>query len=188
MVPFPDHLQALQRQVFIVNLEIARPFDNHVGLAAGGDGFRRRSKLVDGTFENAIDHAQGAVIESALYARDGGGADYIFGPAEFHLRKAGSPAEEGVNGNADADGYGAAEVLALSRDAIEINRCAHIDDHAGTAVFIKAGNTVDEPVRADLVGVVVQNLETDIGLGTDEHRVGVEVAPRHVGKRGIDRR
>src|SRR6478672_5440860 len=102
MVPFPDHLQALQRQVFIVNLEIARSFHNHVGLAAGGNGFSGRSKLPDGAFEYAIDHAEGAVIEAALYARDGVGADYILGPAEIHFRQAGSAAEEGVNRNADA--------------------------------------------------------------------------------------
>ena len=37
MIPFPDHLQALEGEVLIDDLQIARAFDNHVGLSAGGD-------------------------------------------------------------------------------------------------------------------------------------------------------
>src|ERR1035441_6453126 len=39
----PDHPQALQRRVLIHRLEKARPADNHVSLAPGGDGQPRMS-------------------------------------------------------------------------------------------------------------------------------------------------
>ncbi len=58
----------------------------------------------------------------------------------------------------------AAEVFGVAGDAIEIDGGTHIDDHAGAAVFIEAGDAVDQAIGADLVGVVVTDVEADIGV------------------------
>ena len=72
-------------------------------------------------------------------------------------------AEEGVDGDADADGDGAAEVLGIFRNHVEVDGGAHIDDHARAAVFVEAGDAVDQAIGADFVGVVVADREADIG-------------------------
>jgi hypothetical protein len=60
MIPFPDHLQALEGEVLVDDLQIARAFDNHVGLSAGGDSFGLGAEFGDDALEDAIDHADGA--------------------------------------------------------------------------------------------------------------------------------
>src|SRR4051794_5311940 len=157
-------------------------------LAAGGDGFRLGAELIDDAFENAVDHADGAEVETALHAGNGVGADDVLGRAELDQRQAGGLGEERLDGDADADGDGAAEVFGVLRDHVEVDGGAEIDDHAGAAVFIEAGDSVDEAIRADFAGIVVTNGEADIGARGDEHRFLVEVAPGHEGEGGIDGR
>ena len=164
MVPFPDHLQAFEREVLVHDLDVARAFDDHVGLPAGGDGFGFRAEFGDDALQDAVDHADGAEVQAGLHAGHGVGADHVLGRPEIHQRQARGLAEQGVDGDADADGDGAAEVFGVLRNHVEVDGGAHIDDDARAAVFVEAGDAVDQAVGAHFVGVVVADREADIGV------------------------
>src|ERR1019366_9636342 len=162
MVPFPDHLQALERQVLVNDLEVARALDDHVRLPAGGDGLGFGAELGDDPLQNAIDHADGAEVEAALHAGHGVGAHHVLGRPEIYQRQTGGFGEQGRDGDADAHRDGAAQIFAVFRNHIEVDGGAHIDDHTRAAVFTKAGNGVHQAVGAYFAGVVVADGEPDI--------------------------
>ena len=58
MVPFPDHLEALQGQVLVHDLHVARAIHNHVGLPSGGDDLRSGTEFGDDPLEDAITNAE----------------------------------------------------------------------------------------------------------------------------------
>ena len=97
----------------------------------------------------------GAVVQAGLHAADGIGADHVLRRPEIDQRQARGLAEERVDGDADADRDGAAEVLGILRDDVEVDGGAQIDDDARAAIFIEAGDAVDQAVGADFIGIVV---------------------------------
>ena len=74
------------------------------------------------------------------------------------------------------------------RNHVEVDGGAHIHHHARAAVFVEAGDSVDQAVGAHFVRVVVAYGEPDIGARRDEHGFGVEVALGHERQGGIDGR
>src|ERR1017187_6461633 len=188
VVPFPDHLQALERQVLVDDLQVARALDDHVRLPASGDGLGFGAELGDDALQDAIDHADGAEVEAALHAGHRVGAHHVLGRPEIHQRQAGGFGEQGGDGDADADRDGPTEVFAVFRNHVEVDGGAHIDNHARAAVFTEAGDGVDQAVGAHFAGVVVAYGEPDIGARRDEHGFRVEVAFGHERQGGIDGR
>ena len=73
----------------------------------------------------------------------------------------------------------AAQVLAVGGDRVEVDPGAEVDDHAGVAEAVVGGDGVDEPVGADLVGVVDPDRHPGLHPGADRQAGRVEVARRH---------
>ncbi len=70
--------------------------------------------------------ADGAEVQAGLHAGDGVGADDVLGRAEIDQGQARGLAEERVDGDADADGDGAAQVFGVARDDVEVDGGAEI--------------------------------------------------------------
>ena len=66
-----------------------------------------------------------------------------------------------------------------ARDDVVGDRGAEVDDHAGAADALVAGDGVDEPVRADLARVVVADRHPGLQARADQQHLVAEVAARH---------
>ena len=93
-----------------------------------------------------------------------------------------------MNGHADSRANDAAQILRVGGDRVERNGGAEIHDDARPAVSMKRSHTVNDPVGSDLARIVVQDLQAGVRLVGHEHRLAIEILPRHGGQRGIERR
>ncbi len=188
LIAFPDQPQAFEREVFVVNLHQPRTIGDQLPLAAGGDGLGAGSELGGDAFDDAIDQADESVIQAGLNAAHGIAAHQFFGLTKIHHGQAGRACEESVDRHADAGRDQTAEEFRIFRNHVEVDRGAQIDDHAGSAVFMKASDGVDHAVRAHFARVVVENLDAGVGGGRDKHRLALEIALGHRGEGLIYRR
>src|ERR1051326_2083573 len=188
MIAFPDHLQALEREMLVEDVQIAGAADDKVRLPAGGDRFSSRPELFDNALQNAVDHSHGAEVHARLNARYGVGANHVLCRPEIHEGKPGGFTEQRLDGNADAHGDSAPQVLGVFRDHVEVDGGAEIHDDARTAVLVEARHAVYKAVGADLRGIIVTDGQADFGARPNEHGLGVEVTLGHEGEGAIDGR
>src|SRR5215469_2458407 len=102
MIAVPDHLQAFQRKVLVDRLKILRTADDQVSLASGRDRLGFGAKLFDYALDDAVNHADRAIVETTLHAGDRIGSDHVLGRPEVDEREASGTAEQRVDGDADA--------------------------------------------------------------------------------------
>src|SRR5262249_40936308 len=126
--------------------------------------------------------------EAGAHAVDRVGADHVGGRAEVDQRESCSLGEERLDGDADADGDGAAEILAGGGGDVGGDGGSEGDDDAGAGGVVEAGNPVDEAVGSHFERIVVLDGDAEIGLRADEQRHGVEVAFGCEGEGGVDGR
>src|SRR6476619_7189134 len=119
MVPLPNDAQPFEGEKFVHVAEKSGTPGNEHGLAAGADDLRPRPQLVDEPLDNAIDHAQGAVVQARLNTLHGSVPDQLGGLAEVDQGKASRLTEEGFDGDADAGGDDATQILGPGGDYVE---------------------------------------------------------------------
>src|ERR1700679_2753979 len=133
VIALPDEAEAVEGEGLVDLLDEAGVGGDEPGEAAGGDGFGGGAELGDHALEDAVDLADGAVVEADLDVVRGVGADDLGGLFDFDAGEAGGAGEERVGGDADAGSDGAAEKLALGGDYIERRSRADVDDDGGAA-------------------------------------------------------
>jgi hypothetical protein len=61
---------------------------------------------------------------------------------------------------------------------------AQIDDDCRSPVAMKRGHAIDDPVGAKVPGLVDVEIETDVQISADDHRIDAESIARHVDQPG----
>src|SRR5579872_7625057 len=134
-VSFPDNAQTIQGKEVIYLLDVFRSGTDHGPEAAGGEYFCFGAKLGQQKFEDAIDKAEIAVVQTRLQTSNCVCADDAGRLANFHAWQPSGAGEESVCRNANTGTDDSAEIFALGGDAIEGCRGAEIHDHARPTVF-----------------------------------------------------
>src|SRR5207248_7808294 len=104
------------------------------------------------------DLAGEAVDHAGLQALDGVLADHPGWPDQLHLAQLGRAGGQRVDGDLDAGGERAAQVLAAGGDHVEVRRGTEVHDDRRAAVQGVRGERVRDPVGADLLRVVDREL------------------------------
>ena len=106
---------------------------------------------------DAVDEAREAVGEAGLDGRLRVLADRSLRGGEIDPRELRRAGGEGLQRDLDPRSDHAAEVLAGTRDHVEVGRGAEVDRHAGSVHLRMCRDGVDEAVRSELVRVVDQD-------------------------------
>src|SRR5690348_4580837 len=131
-----DEAQAAQDEVRIYGVYRGRDASHKLGEAAVGDDFGTRAagNLAAQARDHALHQADMAEDDAALHAVDGVLAEGGGWRRQLDLKQARGGAGEGFGRDAQAGGDGAAEEVALRRDAVEAGGGAELDDDGGAAV------------------------------------------------------
>ena len=105
---------------------------------------------------------------------NGVGADDLCWLFDFDACETSGAGEEGVGGDTEAGGDGAAEELAFGGDDVEGGSCSHVHDDGGTAEEVEGGYAVDDTIRTDFGGIVGEDGQAGLHTGLDEERAKVE--------------
>ncbi len=103
-------------------------------VAAGGDGLGVAAQLLLEAADHALHHLDVAVEQARLEGLDGVLADGAAGGRELDAAELCRAVVQGLGGDADAGGDGAAEVLTLAVDGVEDRGGAEVDHHRRPAV------------------------------------------------------
>src|SRR4051812_29531549 len=179
-VALEDQTEADEGQVRLVLGDGLALAEQERRKTTGRDDDRLSAQLVGDAPHDAVDLAGEPEDDARLERLDGRLADDRPRPDQLDLQQPRGPGGEGVDGDLDPRRERAAEELALSADDVEVGRRTEVDDDRRPAVQGVRRQSVDDAVRADLAGVVVEDRDAgaDSRLDDDGRHVGV-VAVEH---------
>ncbi len=175
-VPEPDEPQAFERQPGVDLVDRARMRCDQLGQPPGRDhARRRRAELGADPVDDRVDLAGEAVDEPRLERVRGVLGDHGGRLDVVDLEEAGGAREQRIHRDLDPRREHAADVLARSRDHVEVRRRAEVDDDARHPVPLLRGDRVRDPVGPDLARVVVA--DRDAGADARTHRQQLDAHP-----------
>src|SRR4051812_8644295 len=165
-------------------------------VPAGGDRVGLLPHLGPQAAHDRVDRPRVAVDDAGTDRVDRRLADELARRPDVDLGQLGGALGQRVHRDLDARRDDAAQVLALRADRVVGDRGAEVHDHDRVADLVVGGDRVDEPVRADLAGVVVAQRHPGLHAGADHEHLVAQIARGHVPplgpelghRRGDDRR
>jgi hypothetical protein len=154
-----------------------------LGQSAGGDDPGRAHLLLEAS-DQPFNQPGVAVEDARLEGLDGVAADRRPGLGQFDPVEAGGPFEEGLGGDQQPGGDGAAQVVAVAVDGVEGGGGAEVDDDGRPAVAVVGGQGVGDAVGPDLLGVLIENADAGPDARADNQRLQAEVGPAEIGESG----
>src|SRR5437899_3678196 len=101
-IPFPNHAQALQREIGIHVLDQRNFRRDHIGESAGRYADRLLAKLLLHPANQSVDQPDVSVIETGLHRADSASADHLARLSHVDARQAGRALKQRVGGNLHA--------------------------------------------------------------------------------------
>jgi len=194
LVALVDEAEAAEGEQFVDLGDVLGTAGDETRESSGGDGLGIRAQLGDHAFEDAVDQADVAVVEADLEVVDGAGADDLGGLADVDAREAGRAGKQRFGGDPETGGDGSAEELAFGGDDVEGGGGAEVDDDDGRVRArrileeLVGRDGVDDPVGADVDGVVGEDGQTGADAWFDEERLEFEVELDGSAQSGVERR
>ena len=99
---------------------------------------------------------------------------------QFDFRKFRGLLEQRVRRDFQSRRDGAADILCVRRQRAEGRRCSEIYDDKRAAVFGVGGDSIDDPVGADLLRIIVFDDQAGLDSRSDDDRSRIEILLREV--------
>jgi hypothetical protein len=128
--------------------------------------------------EHAINRIDRAVKQAGLHTVDGVRANHPLGFADFHARKFRCALKKSFRCDPDSRHNDPTQVLALSRNAIERDGRAQIDDDARTAIFLKSGDGIRDAIGPQFLRRIHQNCHSGANARAQKGRFHLEIFSR----------
>src|ERR1700723_3738526 len=174
-VALVDQPQPGEREQLVDGFDRGGERHDRAGEPAGGDRLGLGPELGAQAVDDRVDLAGGAVDDAGADGVDRGLADQRARRGDVDLGQGGGALGERLERDLDAGRDDPAEVLAVGGDGVVGDGGAEVDDDAGSAETLVRGDGIDEPVGADLAGVVVADRHRGLDAGPDDERLVAEV-------------
>src|SRR5687768_691686 len=148
------------------------------------DHLRVCPKLGAGALDHALEHGQVAGDNSGAELVGGVATDDGFRHMELDVEELRGVPRQRLQRGGDAGGDGSALVRTIAADYVERRRGAQVDDDGRTSVAMECGHAVYDAVGAQLSWLVDVEIETDVQISRDDHRIDTKPTAGHLGQPG----
>src|SRR5262249_13820857 len=155
-------LETIQSEVGVYCLDELGVLTDERRLSAGANYARVWTEFFFHASDDAVDQSYVSIEQTALHAAGGRGTDHIRGLLNLDSRQLGSVLIQRLRRNHNARRNHATTVLAGRGDGVKCRCRSEIHDDCGMAIFVHDSDRIDDPVRTDLAGIVVENRNAGI--------------------------
>ena len=178
-IPLPDEPQPLQRQQLVHLVDLLAEGNYRRGQAAGR---QRRGFAPEGLAQagdDPVDLTREAVDDARLERRLSRSPDDLLRLLEVDREEPGGPLGQRLDRDLNARRDAPAEVLAVRRHHVVVDRRAEVGNDAGPAAALVRSDRVYHAVGPDLVRVLDPKRHPDPERRPDDRQRAAEVALRH---------